>query len=254
MLPSKLLLVGPAAFRSFRCLWMLEELEVPFDHSMARPQSKESKQNHPLGKIPSLVVNDGEFCLYESASINTYLADAYNSKLVPQRPRTSTTPGDPEQESSSYQSFVQQRAKYDQTVTFIMTEMDAQGLWIQRKHESLSKLFGKSPAAVQEAKRQFQSANQVLVDQLNPYLLGADFSAADILYAHCLEWAEEIGWAKDDALFEDNGDGKLQHYLRQCRSRQAYVRAAARREKEEQAKLKYLREKAAATRNPLSKI
>jgi glutathione S-transferase len=211
---------------------MLEELQVPFERSMARPQSEESKHYHPLGKIPSLVVNNGEFCIYESASINTYLGDVYKSNLIPQHASTIVTRG-----ASDYQTFVQQRAKYDQTVTFIMTEMDAQGLWIQRKHETLGKLFGKSPEAVQEAKRQFENANHVLCDQLNPYLLGDTFSAADIMYAHCLEWATDIGW-------NDGDDAKLQHYLEQCQARPAYVRAAAQRKEEEQAKMKYLREKA----------
>jgi glutathione S-transferase len=225
---------------------MLEELQVPFDRSMARPQSEESKQYHPLGKIPALVVNNGEFCIYESASINSYLGDAYKSNLVPQHASISAG-------GSDYQTFVQRRAKYDQTVTFIMSEMDAQGLWIQRKHETLAKLFGKSPEAVQEAKRQFENANRVLYDQLNPYLLGEHFSAADILYAHCLEWATDIGWDGGDAFM--NGDAKLQHYLEQCQSRPAYVRAAARRKEEEQAKAKYLKEKAAKKKHDLrSKI
>lgn len=250
-LPSKLLLVGPSAFRSFRCLWMLEELQVPFDHSMARPQSKESKRHHPLGKIPSLVVDDGAFCMFESAAINTYLGDTYgDSKLVPQHPSGSTG----KNESSTCQSFVEKRAKYDQTVTFIMTEIDAQALWIHRKHQSLGKLFGKSPEAVREARRQFRGANQVLVDQLNPYLLGANFSAADILFVHCLDWAEEIGWSIDDDLLEEKGN-KLQEYLQQCRSRPAYLRAMERRTQEERAKAKYLREKAASKEESLrSKI
>ena len=112
---SKLLLLGSAKFRSFRCLWMLEELQIPFHHDfMARPQSKVAQQYHPLGKIPSLVVFDNiqheyssnrgtthdggsgttaassssYWSLYESTAINTFLADTYG-KFIP--PNSSTT-------------------------------------------------------------------------------------------------------------------------------------------------------------------
>lgn len=219
--PHKLLLVGGSAFRSFRCLWMLEELQVPFEHSsMARPLSKESFQHHPMGKVPSLVVNDGAFSMYESSAINTFLGDTYHkSSLVPK------PSGD------GYE-----RAKYNQTVAFIMSELDAQGLWIHRKHETLGKLFGKSPEAVAEARRQFDGANQALANQLSPYLLGSSFCAADILYAHCLEWAIDVGW-------NDKFDPKLADYLASCQSREAYQRAAARRETERLAKEKYMMEK-----------
>lgn len=223
--PSKLLLVGSAAFRSFRCVWMLEELQVPFQQDfMARPGSKAAGKHHPLNKIPSLVVNDGEFCLYESAVINTFLGDTYGNKLVPP-PRT------------------YKRVKYDQTVTFLMSEMDAQALWIHRKHKSLGKIFGKSPEAVTEAKRQFDASNQVLVDQLSPYLLGDDFTAADILYVHCLEWAETIGW-NDNRVFHDS---KLVDYLKLCRSRDGYQRTVTRRGEEAKAKEQYLKDKEAQT-------
>ena len=164
-------------FRAFRCVWMLEELGVPYEHILAKPWGKTAKRHHPQGKIPVLI--DGDFEVYESAVINTYLSDKYNSPLVPS------------------QDNIQERAKYNQTVLVIMTDMDAQGLWMHRKHEALSQYFGSSPEAVKEAKRQFDAVKQVLVTQLSqpgPYLLGTNFSAADILYIHCLDWAKSIGW------------------------------------------------------------
>jgi glutathione S-transferase len=152
--PSKLLLLGSSSFRTFRNIWMLEELQVPFQHEFmkARPQSRGAKQYHPLGKVPSLVVTEQsgrEWSMYESTAINTYLGDTYGA-LIP-HPKT------PE------------RVKYDQTVAFCLSELDAQGLWIHRKHESLgsSTIFGEAPQAVVEAKRQFYAANQVMIDQLS---------------------------------------------------------------------------------------
>ena len=76
-------LIGPTMFRSFRCVWMLEELNVPYQHVLAKPASAIAKQFHPQGKIPILV--DGDFVVYESAAINTYLGTKYPeaSNLVP---------------------------------------------------------------------------------------------------------------------------------------------------------------------------
>jgi hypothetical protein len=65
---------------------MLEELRdrlpaglsLDYRHVQAAPQSNEAKASHPMGKIPSLLVQDpseGEFTLIESAAINNWLGD-----------------------------------------------------------------------------------------------------------------------------------------------------------------------------------
>ena len=62
-----LTLVGTPRFRPFRNVWMLEELrdalpaEVGFryDHVLAAPQSDEARAHHPMGKVPSLLVQEG---------------------------------------------------------------------------------------------------------------------------------------------------------------------------------------------------
>jgi glutathione S-transferase len=182
---------------------MLQELGVAYEHSTVAPWSDEIKLYHPMGKVPALVVDD-TFSLYESAAINTYLGDAFSArkKLVPSCPS-------------------HERAKYDQTILYIMTEIDAQALWIHRKHAALGKVFGDIPEAVQAAKTQFTKANRSLSHQLKPYLLGEEFSAADILYVHCLNWAIAIGW--DDTWEGDDGMAtRLVEYLSRCRSRPAY--------------------------------
>lgn len=222
-------LIGPTAFRTFRCVWMLEELGIAYDHDKtAAPWSDQAKQSHPMGKIPSLIVDrnggnsSGEsnqdsssFTLYESAAINTYLCDEQNRFIPP--PRT------PE------------RAIYDRTILFIMSELDSQSLWIHRKHAMLHHVFGKSDVAVDAAKEQFRRANNCLVDQLNPYLLGDEFSAADVLYVHCLDWATTIGWT--DTWDGSSGD-KVDAYLRSCHDRPAYRRANKIRDAEREARKK----------------
>lgn len=208
---------------------MLEELRVPFEHDFAkaRPGSALANEHHPLGKVPSLIVENGSppecWTIYESTVINTYLADTYgHGKFIP-------PPG------------TRARVQYDQTVAFLLSEVDAQALWIHRKHHSLRSVFGEaSEAVLMEAKRQFLAANRVLLQQLSPYLLGNDFTAADIMYVHCLDWAESIGWL----VGSGDGDGKCVAYLEKCRTRDGYRRVVARRLQEDILKEEYRKQKA----------
>lgn len=67
--------------RSHRILWLLEELELPYEirsyqrhpETMRAPDTL--KQVHPLGKSP--VLTDGELVLAESGAILEYLLDTY---------------------------------------------------------------------------------------------------------------------------------------------------------------------------------
>ncbi|HYD05971.1 MAG TPA: glutathione S-transferase [Reyranella sp.] len=73
--------------RSQRILWMLEELELPYD---VKPYQREAsmqapaalKAVHPLGKSP--VITDGDRTIAESGAILEYLVDAYgNGRFKP---------------------------------------------------------------------------------------------------------------------------------------------------------------------------
>eukprot|EP01062_Namystynia_karyoxenos_P062545 TRINITY_DN55445_c0_g1_i1.p2 TRINITY_DN55445_c0_g1~~TRINITY_DN55445_c0_g1_i1.p2 ORF type:complete len:267 (+),score=95.27 TRINITY_DN55445_c0_g1_i1:87-803(+) len=208
---GELTLIGFPAFRAFRNVWMLEELGVPYKLNPINPQFGAThtrsfrKEVNPLGKIPCL--RDGDFLLRESAAINTYLGDKFG-KLVPP-PRT------------------QQRALYDQWCMYCMSELDAQGLWIHRKHQELGKAFGEAPDAVRAAKRYFQNSLSTVSEELrgkgHDYVLGADFSAADVLLTHCLMWANQIGWELEPAPDAPQLEW-LQCYWERCTGRPAYKR------------------------------
>lgn len=209
-------LLGPASFRSFRCLWMLEELGVHYQHVLAGPQSKEVKKYNPLGKIPVLVEEDG-FSLYESGAINTYLGDKYREKNPTLVPLAGT----------------KERGLYEQTLSVLNSEMDAQGLWIHRKHEAMGDIFTHIPEAVTHAKKYFNKTNRALIEQLKnggPYLLGGDFTAADIFYVHCLDWSKTIGWNE-----KWQTEPTLLEYLDLCKSRPAYIRVKEMRSVEQEA-------------------
>ena len=74
-----------------------------------------------------------------------------------------------------------------------MSELDAQGLWIHRKHEALAGVLApKSEVAVSHAREQTAKTVGILATEMagNDYLGGSEFTAADILFVHCLLWAE----------------------------------------------------------------
>ena len=242
-------LVGAASFRSFRNLWMLEELGVAYEHVPATPLSPEARAHNPFGKVPALHDREHDFTMYESAAINTYLGDKFASDAS--CPRLVPPAGTPA------------RGLYEQTVFCIMTELDAQGLWIHRKHETFGRVFGKFPEAVAHAKATSGRTIGILAKQLQqhggPFLLGPEFTAADVLFVHSLNWAEDIGWGdkwqaaanlrtalKADKVgagekAEGGGEGVdpnmvlLDEYLHLCRARPAYRRALDIKEREENA-------------------
>lgn len=75
--------------RSRRILWLLEELDLPYDIKIYKRNSAtmlappELKAVHPLGKSP--VLTDGDLTLAESGAILEYLIDRYgNGRLKPE--------------------------------------------------------------------------------------------------------------------------------------------------------------------------
>ena len=229
--------------RPYRNIWMLEEINLPYKHIVCKPWSRVAKSAHPLGKVPALLVEDyycssslktEKFVIIESIAINTFLGDIVNTKHNNNNIQSLATlvpiPSTP------------QRAKYDSLALFIATEIDSQSLWIHRKHEALGSVFGIAPIAVKEAKRQFNNALDVMIDEIGDkeYILPSGFSALDIAFVHCCNWAQQISWleknsgsiissASEDRDDDDEKttqpkplDPKLAEYLKRCRSRSAY--------------------------------
>jgi glutathione S-transferase len=196
---------GAGSSRPLRALWMLHELGLPYEHRPIRSRTGETltpeyARLNPSQKIPTL--QDGEFVLTESAAIVGYLGARYGAAL-------GLAPPAPPQE----------RARYDQWCFFVMMELDANSLYILRRHEDLKDIYGEAPNAQQTARdcfvRQANAAARRL-EGAGPFVLGERFSGADILLTTCLVSA--LGRRIELP-------GALHEYLKRTTVRPAYAAA-----------------------------
>jgi glutathione S-transferase len=75
-------LYGLTQSRALRCLWMLYEIDAPFELVRVYPDSADfPEQINPNRKIPALV--DGSTVMWESMAINLYLAQTRTTELSP---------------------------------------------------------------------------------------------------------------------------------------------------------------------------
>jgi glutathione S-transferase len=74
-------LYGGPMSRAFRCMWMLEELGVPYEHiafdhtKLELHKTPEYLAMNPNGHVPTFL--DGDVIMWESFAINLYLASTY---------------------------------------------------------------------------------------------------------------------------------------------------------------------------------
>ncbi len=205
---------GCANTRSTRVVWALEEASaeyqyVPINLRAGAEGHAEYLTLNMSGKVPTLV--DKDFVLTESAAICTYVADCFpQAHLVP--PVGS-----------------QERASYNQWCYFAMSELE-QPLWTMAKHRFALPKPQRVSAIMDTARWEFSIATSILAAGLadRPYILGEQFSAADILIGHTLAWAR----AWELPLGHDN----LQAYAARLSERPAWLRAQQREQSETDAK------------------
>ena len=168
---------GGASSRSMRAHWMAHELGLDYVPKLigsrtGETQTQAFRQLNPKEKIP--VLEDNTLVLTESAAIVTYLGDTYgkDTGLVPQ-------------------PYSQLRALYNQWNSFVQMELDAHTLYVLRKHRDLSHQYGEAPAAVDAAIAGFQKQITVADAAISntPFLVGDQFTGADIMLVTTLKWA-----------------------------------------------------------------
>ncbi|MEM8591454.1 MAG: glutathione S-transferase family protein [Pseudomonadota bacterium] len=188
-------LFGGARSRSFRVMWLLEELGQDYVHHQTPPRSPEILALNPLGKIPALKVEDA--VLTDSSAIMTYLADRHGAFTFP--------------------AGSLERARQDAHFHFILDELDAL-LWTISRHSFVLPEELRVPEAKEKAREEFRiSADRLAARIEGPFLMGDTMTIADILAVHCLGWAL---MAKCPLERQD-----LRDYAKPLRDRPAYKAA-----------------------------
>lgn len=204
---DELNLWGAGTMRTLRTLWMAEELALPYQHHPIQARTGETMEPeflriNPRHKVPAMV--HGDVVLTESVAILEYLAGTFPSPevMVP--------------------DTVIERARLAEWQYFIMSELDANGLYSMRRHGPLKHLYGDSPIAVESGRDYFLHQIDQMEEQLRaarPFLMGQRFSSADILFSSCLDWA---------LAYEVPLPDYLENYRAEMIARPAYGRAHAR--------------------------
>lgn len=184
--------------RSTRVLWMLEEIGAPYDVTiLARGEksSPEHLERHPLGRVPVLKLDDGQY-VFESAAICLHLGDLHpEAGLLP--PVASTD-----------------RALAYQWTVFAMAELEPSLFgWVRAK---------RAEQDLTEPVARVLPIVSVLRDALSdgrPWLLGETFTVPDVLCSSLL------GTAFRRQLLDETGP--LRSYVNRARDRPANVRAEA---------------------------
>lgn len=198
--------------RSNRVIWMLEELGIDYQFQLINLMKGEGlsasfKAINPSGKVPALA--DDGLILTESAAMLTYLGDKYGS--APLMPKAGTA----------------ERGLHDQWLCFAIAELE-QPLWTIGKHKFALPKDRRVPEVFETAAWEFQKALDLLSIGLGEkeYILGEDFSAADILLGHTLFW----GLSFKQPIEQKN----LQDYFARLKDRPARLAAIAKEEQETQ--------------------
>jgi glutathione S-transferase len=185
--------------RSFRALWLLEEAGVPYERVLidirnGEQSTQEFRSINPMMKVPALV--DGDIKVAESGAIHAYVAER-----VPEA-RLAPPVGDP------------RRGDYLRWLFFAAGCIEA---------AITEKFCGISMPAGQAGWGSFDRVVDVLEDgtaKADPWLLGAQFSAADIAIGADLNF----GMAQFKILPERPA---MVAFLERCRARPAFQRAEA---------------------------
>jgi len=191
-------IIGGLRTRTFRVLWMLEELGVAYEHIASAAHSDEVKAHNAAGKVPVLL--DGDDSVTDSTAIMQYLADKHGA--------------------FTYPAGTIERAKQDAFTQFALDEMDAV-LWVATRHALYlpedKRVDGLRPTCEWE----FERSQNELMRRMGegPFLMGDQMTVPDIIATHCGNWA--IG-AKFPVT---NPDFKA--YLARMRDRDAFSRARA---------------------------
>lgn len=192
--------------RSVRPRWLLEELALPYalvrvDLAAGEQKRPDYLRLNPTGTVPTLV-DDGT-AIWESAAIVQYLADKFPDR------RLAPPPGTPA------------RGRYYQWCLFAMCGLEPPAITLFH-HTARLPEAERLPQLVEPARRELAAAARVVEDALaeSAFILGASFSAADVLVGSTLWWYRMMGQLGPDLP-------RVRDYLERLTVRPAMQRAMA---------------------------
>lgn len=192
--------------RSFRPLWMLEELALPYHLRMLpfppRVWQRDFLTDNPLGTVPLLV--DGAVRMTESAAICQYLAS-----------RVSGTPLAVAPDEPDYAAWLNWLHQGEATLTFPQT--------LVLRYGRFEPLERRQPQVVEDYSRWFLARLKAVDATLatgDPWLCGGRFTAADVSVGYALMVAGHLG------LLERMSPA-IQAYWQRLQARPAFIRALA---------------------------
>jgi glutathione S-transferase len=171
---SKLKIYGIPRSRTFRTLWLAKELGLDYENIAVDFASGDTRQApylaiNPNGHVPS--IDDDGFVLWESMAINLYLAKKYGLGTL-------------------YPSTLEGEARAWQWSFWGMTELERHVLTAMF-NRAIHADDKRDTAAADAAEQELQDPFRVLDGTVTktPYLLGAEFTVADLNVASVLSWA-----------------------------------------------------------------
>jgi glutathione S-transferase len=189
--------------RAGRIVWLLEELELPYelnrmDFHPKDLKSDEHRSRHPLGRVP--VLEDGDVSIYESGAIVEYILERHKNGGLK-----------PAVDAPEFPAYLQWFHYCEGMVMPPVNTIVVQTVLLppDRRDETAlgqaQRLLNKALAPVDEA----------LAGK--DYLIG-DFSAADIMLGHACFMSNRLGCVTDDMI-------NLKAYVERIASRPAFQKA-----------------------------
>ena len=177
---SSLRIYGIARTRAFRALWIAIELGIDYEHlpieiGAAGARAPEFLSLNPNGRLP--FIDDDGFVLFESLAITLYLAKKHSAgKLYPAK--------------------LEDEARTWQWTSWALTEVD-RGVNIWSLHAVRLPAADRDAAKRDEALKVLAAPFKVLDAAVakQPYLLGNDFTVADLNVAAVISRAIDMDLA-----------------------------------------------------------
>jgi glutathione S-transferase len=170
---ATLKIYGIPRSRAFRALWLAEELGLDYENIMIGTSGESREASflaiNPNGHIPA--IDDNGFVLWESMAINLYLAKKHGLGTL-------------------YPTTLEGEARAWQWSLWGMTEIERNVLTAMFNRAILPE-DKRDAALADQAEKELRHPLGVLDGAVaeTPYLLGADFTVADLNVAAILSWA-----------------------------------------------------------------